>query len=151
MLCGLAAVVQALGFDSVAVEFRSDMAHSRIVLCELWEGQSDADWTVLRVREASVPTAEWFGGSVMRAPDSNERKSNSNKINDLHVEKVGFQARSLRHCPARNRSPDSTAAGFFRCVLGLCGRGCLLALAPGGPNVFSPDWCSPGLLTALIW
>ena len=71
MLCGLAAVVQALGFDSVAVEFRSDMAHSRIVLCELWEGQSDADWTLLCLREASVPTADWFDSSAMRAPDSN--------------------------------------------------------------------------------
>lgn len=124
MLCVLAAVVQALGFDSVAVEFRSDMAHSRIVLCELWEGQSDGDWTVLRVREASVPTAEWFGGSVMRAPDSNERKSNSNKINDLHLEKVGFQARSLRQLALCQSSPLILSVAKTPVFAGFSARSC---------------------------
>ena len=38
-------------------------------------------------------------------------------------EKVGYQARPLRHLPPRKRSPDPAEAGFFRCIRGLCRTG----------------------------
>ena len=41
----------------------------------------------------------------------------------VKVEKVGYQALSLRHLPSRKRSSDQAPAGFFRCFGGLCGRG----------------------------
>ena len=37
------------------------------------------------------------------------------------MEKVGLQARALRHLPLRKRSPDPAAAGFSCCIRGLCG------------------------------
>ena len=36
----------------------------------------------------------------------------------------GFESHPLRHLPLRKRSPDPAPAGFFRCIRGLCGRGC---------------------------
>ena len=66
------------------------------------------------------------------------------------VEKVGNQAHPLRHLPSRKRSPGQAAAGFFRCIRGLCTVGFALATSPQQPDTFTEALYSPDLSTAPI-
>ena len=66
------------------------------------------------------------------------------------TEKVGFQPHPLRHLPLRSVSPDPAAAGFFRYIQRLCGRGCSPAPVPSCSEAFSLGQYSPDLLTARI-
>jgi hypothetical protein len=52
--------------------------------------------------------------------------------------------------PVRNVSPDPAEARFFLCFQGLCGKGCALASAPGGPEAVSQGRCSLDLSTARV-